>query len=178
MARFVALLRGINVGTAKKVSMPDLSRVFEGLGARNAKTVLRSGNVVFDADQAPDARALEAELKRVTGVSATLMVLDAADFAAIAAANPLDAVATDGSKLFTTFLSEPSPSATAPDAAELEPEQLRLGERAVYQWFPNGSQHSKLAKQFWAQFGGVATARNANTVQKILTLLSEEPENP
>ncbi len=47
-ARFVALVRGINVGTAKRVAMADLRALVEALGYRNAATLLNSGNVVFE----------------------------------------------------------------------------------------------------------------------------------
>lgn len=181
MARQVALVRGINVGTAKQVPMSQLAQVFVNLGARNVTTVLRSGSVVFDAVEQSgadsiDGDAVEAELLRVAGVSARTLVLSAPEFVEIAAANPLTEVATDGSKLFVSFLSEPVGSVEVPDAAMLLPEQLRLGDRAVYQWFPDGSMQTKVPKAFWSQFGAVVTARNANTVARILTLLSEKPD--
>ncbi|MEX1078938.1 MAG: DUF1697 domain-containing protein [Homoserinimonas sp.] len=181
MPRYVALLRGINVGTAKHVPMADLKLACENLGGRCVTTVLRSGSVVFDADSAPDAPALEAEVERLTSVDARAMILAAHEFAEITSANPLVDVATSGSKLFTTFLSEPVDEVdqlVQPDAADLAPEVLRVGRRAVYQWVPGGSLQTKVPKGFWAQFSGIRTARNANTVERILTLLSEESENP
>ena len=174
MPRYVALLRGINVGTAKQVPMALLRQACENLGWRDVTTVLRSGSVVFDADNPPEASALRAEVKRITDVASDVLILSAKDFAQIAAANPLSDVSTNGSRLFTTFLSEPVGKVREPDAADLAPEQLRVGRRAVYQWFPEGSTATKVPKQFWSQFAGIQTARNANTVSKILTLLSEE----
>jgi len=176
MAKYVALLRGINVGTAKQVPMAALRQVCEGLGWRGVTTVLRSGSVVFDADPAPEATALETELEQVTGVSARVLILSASEFTEVASANSLSAVSTDGSKLFTTFLSEAPGSIEVPDAAGLAPEQLQLGDRAVYQWFPEGSTRSTVPRAFWSQFRGVVTARNANTIARILTLLSEDGE--
>jgi uncharacterized protein (DUF1697 family) len=176
MSRYVALLRGINVGTAKQVPMAKLRQACENLGWRNVTTVLRSGSVVFDAgtDDPPQGTALRAEVEELTGVTADVLMLSAAEFGAIAADNPLAEVSEDGSKLFTTFLSEPAGTVEVPDAGTLGPEQLSVGRRAVYQWFPDGSMASKVPKQFWSQFSGIQTARNQNTVDKILTLLSEE----
>lgn len=176
MARYVALLRGINVGTAKQVPMAALKQVCETIGWRRVTTVLRSGSAVFDADAAPTAESLEAELKRVTGVEARVLIFGESEFAGIAAENPLTEVSTDGSKLFVTFLEHPVGVIEVPDATALAPEMLRVGSRAVYQWFPQGSTHSEVPKEFWRKLGGVQTARNANTVRKILTLLSEEDE--
>lgn len=178
MAQYVALLRGINVGTAKQVRMADLKQACENIGCRDVTTVLRSGSVVFSSDREPDASALQAEVVRLTGVTAQVLILSGSEFSEIARANPLTRVSTDGSKLFITFLSEPIGDVAEPAADALAPEQLRVGRRAVYQWFPEGSLQSKVPKGFWAQFSGFPTARNANTVEKILTLLSEERENP
>ena len=177
MSRYVALLRGINVGTAKQVPMALLRQACENIGWRDVTTVLRSGSVVFDASSnAPEASALRDEVKRITDVASDVLILSAQEFAEIAAANPLSDVSTNGSRLFTTFLSEPAGKVQEPDADDLAPEQLRVGRRAVYQWFPEGSTATKVPRQFWSQFAGIQTARNANTVSKILTLLSEEPK--
>ena len=49
MKRHIALLRGINVGTAKRIAMAELRAAMESLGYGNVKTLLNSGNAVFDA---------------------------------------------------------------------------------------------------------------------------------
>lgn len=178
MARYVALLRGINVGTAKQVPMADLRRAYENVGCRNVTTVLRSGSVVFDCASEPDASVLQREVERITGVPADTVIFAADRFREIAAANPLAEVSTNGSKMFVTFLSEPPGVVEVPDAVALAPERLELGTSAVYQWMPEGSMRSKVPKAFWSQFEGLQTARNANTVNKVLTLLSKVEKNP
>lgn len=178
MAQYVALLRGINVGAANQVAMSDLRLACQNLGFRNVTTVLRSGSVVFDFGGDPDASEMRAEVERLTGVTAQVLILTASEFQEVADANPLASVSTNGSKLFLTFLSEPPGEVELPDAGALAPERLEVGTRAIYQWFPDGSMQSKVPKAFWSQFGGVQTARNTNTVGKILTLLSEGSKNP
>jgi uncharacterized protein (DUF1697 family) len=182
-ALHVALFRGINVGTAKAVAMPQLAAVFEALGYTVVRTVLRSGNVVFGVatDQTGAAERIEAAVLAATGVQSSVLVLTATKFRAIAEANPLDGatsagvaatgVPSAGSKTFITFLSEPHGTIEVPDAAALAPELLRVGDSAVYQWMPDGSQQTKVPKSFWKQFSGHVTARNANTVRKLLDLL-------
>ena len=170
----VALLRGINVGTAKSVPMAKLAEVFGGLGFTGVKTLLRSGNVVFEADGALPADAasvIEGAVLAATGVHSSVLVLDSPAFMAIADANPLLDVATDGSKSFVTFVAPMPATVEVPDAASLHPEILRLGEAVVYQWFPDGSLQTRVPKAFWRQFPGVVTARNWNTVTKIVGLL-------
>ena len=168
-SKSVALLRGINVGTAKAISMAELSTVFESLGASEVKTVLRSGNVVFTGSLTP--QAIEKAVLGATGVQSSVMVLDASAFRRISDADPLRSIATDGSKSFITFLSERHPTIEQPDAAALEPEQLAVSEHAIYQWMPDGSMQTKVPKSFWKQFSGHVTARNRNTVDKLLALL-------
>src|SRR5687768_13915070 len=55
MATFIALIRGINVGGNKKLSMADLKSVCESLGYTNVRTLLNSGNVIFEAKKAKAA---------------------------------------------------------------------------------------------------------------------------
>jgi len=168
----IALLRGINVGTAKALSMADLRQVFESLGATDVVTLLRSGNVVFSGP-ALTAAQIEEAVQAATGVQAGVIVLTEAEFRAIARDNPLSAIATDPSKSFITITAEPFVSIEPPDAATLEPERIELGERAIYQWMPAGSQQTRVPKSFWKQFGGILTARNENTIRKLLVLLDE-----
>lgn len=175
-SRYVALLRGINVGTAKSVSMAELAEAFRGLGFTGVKTLLRSGNVVFEAGRALPADAasdISAAVLAATGVESSVLVLDSAVFLAIADANPLLDVATDGSKLFVTFVEAMPTAVELPDAAALLPEVLRVGDAALYQWLPDGSTQTRVPKSFWKQFSGAVTARNWNTVSKIADLLGQ-----
>ena len=121
MATVVALLRGINVGRAKRVSMADLREVVTSLGHTDVRTVLQSGNVVFTAGRAGRtavdggaAAALEQALLDATGVQASVLLVPADDLAAIAAANPLRDITTDASRGFVTFLSRPLEPALVP----------------------------------------------------------------
>ena len=60
----VALLRGVNVGAAKRVAMADLRALVEGLGYGGVRTLLNSGNVVYDAPGVAPAAAA-ARIERV-----------------------------------------------------------------------------------------------------------------
>ena len=169
----VALVRGINVGTAKQVPMPMLVQVLENLGAEAVNTVLRSGNAVFRSKSGLSGTDIEAELERVSGVIAQVLVLSGDEFRLLASENPFTDSHYDGSRVFVTFLSEPVGEVEAPDAEKLAPERISVGERAVYQWCPDGVSRSRVPAGFWRQFGGIATARNLKTVKRILTLFSE-----
>ena len=174
MPQYVALLRGINVGRAKAVSMPELASVFSDLGYTDVITVLRSGNVVFGAQTAMSAEApeqIEAAVLAATGVQSSVLLLDSAGFLTILDMNPLVAEATDGSKAFVTFVTSMPTSLELPDANLLAPELLAVGPAAVYQWMPDGSLHTRVPRSFWKQFDTPVTARNWNTARKLRTIL-------
>ena len=169
----VALLRGINVGTANRVAMADLVRAFSAYS--DVTTLLQSGNVVFTSAKplGPSATiALEDDIATSTGVQARVLVLPAETFRAIAAANPLLPVSTDHSRLVTTFLDAPAgPGVQPPAASDLDPEQMVVTDAAIYQWCPDGVSKSKVPAAFWRKLGPVATARNQRTIDKLLALL-------
>ena len=174
MPQYVALLRGINVGRAKAVSMPELASVFSDLGYTDVMTVLRSGNVVFGAQTATSADApeqIEAAVLAATGVQSSVLLLDSAGFLTILDMNPLVAEETDGSKAFVTFVTSMPTSLELPDANLLAPELLAVGPAAVYQWMPDGSLHTRVPRSFWKQFDTPVTARNWNTARKLRTIL-------
>ena len=169
--KHVALLRGINVGKAKRVAMADLRAPVEGLGYTGVRTLLNSGNVVFTAPKA-DANAaarIEAALAKETGVSARVTVLTARELAEVVAENTLAEVATDPTRLFATVLMDKS------DRAKLEPlekehwapEMLTIGTHAVYQWCPDGLLAGRLPEAVGKVLGDAATTRNWSTITKL-----------
>jgi uncharacterized protein (DUF1697 family) len=176
MPRYVALLRGINVGRAKAIPMAQLASVFSALGFTDVATVLRSGNVVFGSDAAlphDTPRRIEAAVLAATGVQSSILLLDSAAFSAILDASPLVGIATDASKSFVTFVTSMPTSIELPDAAGLAPEILAVGSAAVYQWMPDGSLQTRVPRSFWRQFDAPVTARNWNTVRKLRVLLGD-----
>jgi len=172
----VALIRGINVGKAKRVAMADLRGLMEKLGYGEPRTLLNSGNVVFDAGrEAPGkvAARVEQGMAAKLKVSARVTVLTAADFATVVEENPLGRVADDPSRLLVAFLTNPA------DAKRLQPlvlqawkpEALGLGSRAAYLWCPAGLIESRLAEAVGRVLGEATTTRNWATVTKIQALV-------
>src|SRR5262245_15947696 len=98
MTTCIAFLRGIHVGRAKRIAMADLRSLVERLGYTNVRTLLNSGNVLFDASH-PDrkriAAAIDVALQSSHGFSASVVVVTVPELDAIVAANPLLALATD-----------------------------------------------------------------------------------
>ena len=86
--KYVALLRGINVGGNRKVPMAELRKVFENLGFTEVSTYINSGNVIFSADSAPSTIEIEKTLNDCFGFTIDTLVLDATGVTAIARAIP------------------------------------------------------------------------------------------
>lgn len=174
---FVALLRGINVGSAKRIPMATLREVFENAGLQNVRTHLQSGNVVFESDGRPNAADLESLVLAHTSVQSSVVLVTAEDFRRVVRDNPF-ADAPDKSRMLIHF-TDRMPRASdivVPAAAELAPEKIALGARAMYQWAPDGLLASKLPAAFFRQFPGVLTARNLRTVERILTMVDDSSE--
>ena len=175
--RFVALLRGINVGRAKRVPMAELRAAVEGLGFTDVRTLLNSGNVVFSgARRAPSetARSLEEAVAARTGVRARVTVLAAADFTRILDANPLVGLASDPSRAHVAFLREPrlaQPMLESLAAQSWDPEALAVGTQAAYLWCPHGMSGGQLAAAVDKALGDLVTMRNWATATRIQALL-------
>ena len=172
--RYVALLRGINVGRAKRVSMADLRALFADLGYGDVRTLLNSGNVVFSGPGATlgAAARIEEALARRLGVSARVTVLTAAELATIVAGNALLEVAGDHSRLLVAVLADPADRARLEPLTEQDwaPEALALGVRVAYMWCPDGVLASRLSAAVGRLLGDAVTARNWATVTKLHAL--------
>lgn len=176
MARLVALFRGINVGRAKRVAMADLRALLGSLGYGDARTILNSGNAVFDGPPesgAKHALRIQAAVADKLGVDALVIVKSAKDIAAVVAGNKLAAVATDPSRLLVAFTHD-AKSLGALDSiarAEWGEEEVHIGKHAAYVWCANGILESKAAVALLSGLGKSGTTRNWSTVEKIHTLL-------
>lgn len=86
--RYVALLRGINVGGNRKVPMAELRTVFEALGFTEVSTYINSGNVIFSANVVPDPGEIERVLEKSFGFAIDTLVLSAVEVTSVAQAIP------------------------------------------------------------------------------------------
>lgn len=184
----VALLRGINVGKAKRISMAELKALFEGLGYRAVKTLLNSGNVVFGvtqthvADASPDTdwpavdpKPLEQAIQAHTGVSCKVIVLTARDLKSLMAENTLLDVATDPSRLMVHVLTQPSVSASLVPLTNQAwgLEQLVLGTRVAFVWCANGILESAVVPAMARILKDNVTARNWSTMLKLREMVGD-----
>jgi len=184
MPRYLALLRGINVGGRNKVAMADLREIAASLGHTGVATYIQSGNLVFTSQEAGTdalADALQQEIASRLAVKPAVVVLSAAELGQAIAANP--------------FPDEPNPKMvhavfrrgdyTAGDLAAIESAKQRAGDklgrdeavvagRTLYLHTPDGFGRSELAAQLSRPIGQVSgTARNWATVTKLMGMLAE-----
>ena len=173
---YIALLRGINVGKAKRVAMADLRAAIESLGYGEVRTLLNSGNAVFTSKRAlrqGAAEELRAALARKTGVSSKFTLRSAGELRAVVDANPLLDVATDHSRLFAAFVADAEGmKIVKPFAARpWKPEAVALGPSVVYIWCPNGLTESKASAAVGKALGDGVTVRNWATVTRLTALI-------
>jgi uncharacterized protein (DUF1697 family) len=176
--RLVALIRGINVGRAKRVAMADLRSLVEGLGYDDVRTLLNSGNVVFSSrGKKPDDAGARIEKGLVTqlGISARVTVLTATEIATVIADNLLLDLAHNHSRLFVAVLINPADRKKLVPLTKQDwaPEALALGARVAYHWCPEGVLASRLAEAIGRALGDGVTTRNWATILKLHCLTND-----
>jgi len=153
--------------------MAELRTLLEDAGYEGARTYLQSGNVVLSSPLSPRrlTGALEPRLREHFGFDIGVVVRTRAELAKVVERDPLGKVATNRSRYLVSFLSgKLSPTI----ARELEAAGVIVRGRELYTWHPDGVQRSPLGKVLDdKRLGVVSTARNWNTVTKLLELLDE-----
>ncbi len=178
MARFVVLLRAINVGGRNLVSMAELRRLIELAGGSEVASLLQSGNAVFTAPAGAGAavvRRLEAALAGELGVQPDCLVRSAAEWSKLVAENPFgtEAKRDPGHLLLVALTAAPgAPALAALRAAIRGPERIAAAGAQLYAVYPDGIGNSKLTLPLIERTLDVrGTGRNWNTVLKVATLL-------
>ncbi|MCE9619170.1 MAG: DUF1697 domain-containing protein [Planctomycetes bacterium] len=176
MARFVALFRGINVGKAKRVAMVDLRELLESLGYSGARTLLNSGNVVFDGPAGPSAKhaqRIQAAVAKKLGVDALVIVKTDKDVAAIVTGNKLGAIAKDPSRLLVAITNDDKVLASLKRFATTErgSDVVQVGKHAAYAWCANGLLESKVGVALLKDLSQTGTTRNWATVEKLHAMM-------
>jgi uncharacterized protein (DUF1697 family) len=173
--RYVALLRGINVGKNKRIAMADLRKLFEKLGYTEVRTLLNSGNVVFRVTGARKnlGPTIEQAIAERLGVSCRVMIVSAEEMAAIVAETSLLKVATDPSRFLLGVLSS---LGDVEKIRELEQrswgaERLAIRGRVAYMWCPDGIIESAVGGAVGKALKDAVTVRNWATMTRLDAML-------
>ena len=178
MPTFVALLRGVNVGKAKRVPMADLRAVLAGLGYTRVTTLLNSGNAVFDATKGASAKHaanIAAAISDQLEVEVPVIVKSAAELAAIISENPIRAEASQHSRFLVAFVQSTKALSglSAVEPLVVPPEQFAIGRSAAYLLCAAGILESKAWEALVGKAAMSATTRNWATVLKLQVLANE-----
>ena len=175
--RYVALLRGINVGRAKRVAMADLRSLAESLGWKNVRTLLNSGNVVFEGGAPERSTSATWRAASVTNSASRPRSRFSAPIPSRRSTRRTSSrrVATSPSRLLIcVWRDHPESRKRLVRLARKDwgEEMVHLGSRAIYVWSPEGVLASESLKAIEETLESALTSRNASTWARILAALS------
>lgn len=173
MTRYVALLRAVNLGSHKKVSMAELRTLLSGMGYGDVATYLQSGNAVFTAaepDAATVAADVEGRLAAELGLSTEVIIRTGDELRGVVERNPT--TVGDPAKFQVWFLRKPPAPAwlDGVDLASFDPETMWADRLELYLDLPNGTGRAKLPAALGRRLKVPATMRNWRTVTALASL--------
>jgi uncharacterized protein (DUF1697 family) len=178
MPAFVALLRAVNLGPHNKIAMADLKALAEGCGLSAVRTLLQSGNLLFEAKAKTSPaleKLLEGALAKELGLKTPVVVRSAAEWRVALDENPFpkEAKADPSHLVVMPLKAKPDKAAlVALSSAIVGREQVRLVGQQLYVVYPDGIGKSKLTSALIEKKIAVSgTGRNWNTAQKIAASL-------
>lgn len=178
MTRYLALLRGINVGTANRIRMDALKRLFENAGFYRVETLIQSGNVLFASPFAEEKtiRAITEALKTSAGIETAVVLRTAEEMKQLVGSSPFSVAEITEAQRFTPEIESfhvcllpeaPAETALAKLASvSLEGDRYSVSGRDIYLLLPHGIRSSKLSIRLQRIFPD-ATLRNWNTISKL-----------
>jgi uncharacterized protein (DUF1697 family) len=172
MSDCIALIRGINVGRSKRIAMVDLRDMMIALGHTNVRTLLNSGNVVFQSKR-PNvdkiAVSIATAINAACGFSAAVSVMTAQELDLIVDENPLLHVVDDHARHLVAFVTHPKHLEPLRPMLKQTwtPDALAITKRVAYLWCSTGILDSKFLQAFSRQAGATVTTRNWATVLKL-----------
>src|SRR2546423_912901 len=141
MSRFVAFIRGINVGGNNMLPMAELKAACESAGLTDVRTLLQSGNVIFSSTRKDPAPLIEKALD----LDVKVIVRTADELRKVIAKNPFDADRDPGHHIVMFLSAEPAKAAQAALlAAHAGPEEIHFAGREIFLYYPDGMGKSKL----------------------------------
>jgi uncharacterized protein (DUF1697 family) len=176
MQAIIAMLRGVNVGPHNRISMQALLTLCGSLRLENAQTYVQSGNLVFTSKErnlSALAKRIEDAFEKAFGFRARVVLRTAAEMQTVISKNPFaKRKEIEPGKLLVTFLSEELSAEARKqlEAAEAGPEEIQAQARELYIYFPNGMGRSKLPAVMDRVLKKTGTARNWNSVTKLLEM--------
>jgi uncharacterized protein (DUF1697 family) len=172
--RWVALLRGVNVGGRNSLKMPDLAAMFVRAGCTSVKTFIQSGNVVFSAPSIDGlAERIERDIEKIAKFSSPVVIRSASALRKVLDGGPFQDPGGEKPALHVLFLKD---TAAAVAVKGLDPERSP-GDRflvrgaEIYLLCPNGLADTKLTNAYFdSKLRTTSTGRNFRTLRSLLEL--------
>jgi uncharacterized protein (DUF1697 family) len=171
------MLRGVNVGGRKKMTMEGLRRLYEGLNFDQVATYVQSGNVIFDGperDPSTLAKRIEDRIEMSYGYRVPVLIRRTDEFERILRGNPyLKNGNADSSKLYVTFLYDVPSKRKLEDLkpSGADGDAFSVRGREIYLHCPNGYGRTRLTNAFFEKkLNMPATTRNWNTVISLFRI--------
>ncbi|RWO50296.1 MAG: DUF1697 domain-containing protein [Mesorhizobium sp.] len=177
MQTYVALLYSIILGEGRRVVMADLKAMAEELGLNNPRTLVATGNLVFEApvtDIADLEQWLEAAFEKTFGRHVDIIVRGAEDWLKLAAGNPFPAdSAKAGDQVAVRVMRKPAPAeaVTALQAYAAEDEKVTSLGGDIWVVFSRERPSSRLLAAMNHKRMGIGTSRNWKTVRRLAEML-------
>lgn len=176
MIRYIALLRGINVGGNKIIPMQDLRDLCSSLGFKDINTYIQSGNLIFSS--AKGHTELESSLKNAItkqfGFDVKILIFTFEEYKRLLNSNPFTDNDEDGRNIYLTFLEKVPGDDLAThklEALASSEESFKIIGQVVWLKFPGGRSDTKLTNNNVEKVLGLsATTRNLKTSFKLLSL--------
>jgi uncharacterized protein (DUF1697 family) len=171
------MLRGINLGSNRRVPMAELRALLTDAGYQDVATYVQSGNIVLSSDESTATleSAVAALISEHFGFDVPVLGRSARELAAVLAHDPIPGAADDPKRYQVTFLATEPPDDVIAGLGERasETERVATHGRELYTWHPDGIARSKLATSLTARaLGASATARNWTTVTTLAEMAS------
>lgn len=174
--RYIALLRGINLGGKTMIKMDALKAEFEALGFKNVASYINSGNLAFDTAKTAESKLeskIEKEVEKLVARNVDVMVREQKYIDRVIGANPFKGSYESHKHMHVVFLKDEMPAEKAQllrDSAK-DGERYDVKDREVYCLLPRGVADSVLFRGFFDKKPKVSyTARNWRTVEKLAEL--------
>ena len=177
--KYIALLRGINVGGNSIIKMSDLKKVFEENGLESVSTYINSGNVLFQTEEKNQVKLekiLEEAVSKNFGVKNPIVVISYDELKTIVNEVPKNWKTNEDIRKYIAFVKKPYSASDVLKDTEIKEDIdfVTSGKGAVY-WSTllSGITKSKLSKISTKKIYKFVTIRNFNTVQKLLKLTED-----
>ncbi len=165
--KYIAFLRGINVGGNTALPMAKLKSICENIGFKDVHTYIRSGNVIFQSELPEEilAEKLEQTLQKSEKRYISVMIRTEYELKTVISHNPFPNA--NPAQAGVVFFTNPVPHNLLEGTIISGPEEVKISGRELFIHYPNGMGRSKLKLPKMDQMG---TVRNINTITKLVEL--------